>query len=88
MRELKDLISVGKATLDDFDQLGVSSVSELASQNAEKLYERLTHIQGQKVDPCCKDVFQAAIEQARDPKLPMEKCQWWYWSRLRKGKEA
>ena len=26
----------------------------------------------------------AAVAQARDPQLPVEQCQWWYWSRKRK----
>jgi hypothetical protein len=24
------------------------------------------------------------VAQARDPQLPVERCQWWYWSRKRK----
>jgi hypothetical protein len=24
------------------------------------------------------------VAQARDPQLPVERCQWWYWSRERK----
>jgi len=31
------------------------------------------------------DVFRAAVAQARDPRLPAEQCQWWYWSRKRKA---
>ena len=30
------------------------------------------------------DVFRAAVAQARNPRLPAEQCQWWYWSRKRK----
>jgi hypothetical protein len=33
------------------------------------------------------DVFRAAVAQARNPQLPAEQCQWWYWSRLRKRGE-
>jgi hypothetical protein len=27
------------------------------------------------------------VAQARDPRLPAEQCQWWYWSRHRKRVE-
>jgi hypothetical protein len=37
---------------------------------------------------CCLDVFQAAVAQAKNPKLPIDKRQWWYWSRLRKARNA
>jgi hypothetical protein len=25
------------------------------------------------------------VAQARNPRLPAQKCQWWYWSRKRKS---
>lgn len=84
-RRLVDLVSVGPAMLRDFEILGINSVVELASQRPSKLYERLCRLTGQQVDICCLDVFSAAVAQARDPWLPAEQCQWWYWSRLRKG---
>jgi hypothetical protein len=33
------------------------------------------------------DVFRAAVAQAKDPQLPADQCQWWYWSRNRKRSE-
>jgi hypothetical protein len=27
------------------------------------------------------------VVQAKDPRLPAEQCQWWYWSRVRKSGE-
>ena len=38
----------------------------------------------QHQDICCLDVFRAAVAQARNPRLPAEQCQWWYWSKRRK----
>ncbi|MBZ5543641.1 MAG: helix-hairpin-helix domain-containing protein [Acidobacteriia bacterium] len=87
-RELKQLISVGPAMLRDFELLGVRSVAHLARQNPEKLYEKLCGVTGQPVDICCLDVFSAAVAQARNPRLPAEQCQWWYWSRKRKARDA
>lgn len=49
---------------------------------------RIRRLTGQRIDVCCLDTFQAAVAQARDPLLPAEKCQWWYWSRLRKENHA
>jgi hypothetical protein len=87
-RRLRDLISVGPAFLRDFEMLGVHSVEQLARRNPEKLYEGLCRITGQAQDICCLDVFRAAVAQARNRNLPVEQCQWWYWSRLRKARDA
>lgn len=84
-RQLRDLISIGPAMLRDFDQLGICSVAQLAKQDPKKLYARLERLTGQHQDPCVLDTFQAAVAQARNPRLPAEQCQWWYWSRKRKA---
>jgi len=73
------------AMLRDFDLLGVRSVAELAKQDPVKMYARLERLTGQRQDPCVLDTFQAAVAQARNPRLPAEKCLWWYWSRKRKA---
>jgi Pathogenicity locus len=87
-RRLQDLVSVGPAMLRDFELLRIRSISQLACQNPEKMYEKLCRLTGQRIDVCCLDSFQAAVAQARNPLLPAEKCQWWYWSRLRKENHA
>ena len=87
-RKLSDLISVGPAMLRDFEILGVRTVSQLARRNPERLYESLCRVAPQHQDICCLDVFRAAVAQARDPRLPTEQCQWWYWSRNRKRLES
>jgi nucleotidyltransferase/DNA polymerase involved in DNA repair len=83
-RRLKDLISVGPAMLRDFDLLGIHTVAELARKNPQGLYEKLGRVRRQHQDICVLDVFRAAAAQARNPRLPAEQCQWWYWSRRRK----
>lgn len=91
-RRLSDLISIGPAMLRDFELLGVRSMEQLARQNPVRLYRKLCRIvaqqTGQQVDICCQDVFYAAVAQARNPLLPAEQCQWWYWSRQRKAGHA
>jgi pathogenicity locus Cdd1 protein len=84
-RQLRDLISVGPAMLRDFHQLGIHSVTALARQDPAKMYRRLERLTGQRQDPCVLDTFCAAVAQARNPRLPAEKCPWWYWSRKRKA---
>jgi hypothetical protein len=86
-RKLSDLISVGPAMLRDFEILGVRSVSQLARRNPECLYKSLCRVAPQHQDICCLDVFRAAVAQAKDPQLPADQCQWWYWSRNRKQSE-
>jgi hypothetical protein len=83
-RQLGEPISIGPAMLRDFDLLRIRSVSQLARQNPQSMYERLSRITGQRQDPCVLDVFSAAVAQARNPRLPAAQCQWWYWSKKRK----
>jgi len=83
-RRLEDLISIGPAMLRDFETLGIRSVAQLARQSPQRMYTRLNRVSGQRQDPCVLDVFRAAVAQARNPRLPAEQCQWWYWSRKRK----
>jgi nucleotidyltransferase/DNA polymerase involved in DNA repair len=87
LRKLEDLSGVGKATLADLQALGIRSVAALAEESGADLYERLCRLTGVRPDICCLDVFHCAVEQARDPHLSREKCNWWYWSRLRKSRE-
>ena len=87
-RQLQDLISVGPSIAEDFGRLGIRGVAQLARQDPRKLYERLCRAKEERIDICCLDVFTAAVAQARDPLLPAEKCQWWYWSRQRNSRDA
>ena len=86
-RTLADLVSVGPAMVQDFERLGVRSVAQLARRNPEQLYEELCRRTGQSQDICVLDTFRAAVAQARDPRLPVEQTQWWYWSRRRRASE-
>src|SRR5437899_10855628 len=83
-RQHAALISSGPAMLQDFEVLGIRSVAQLARQNPQRMYAGLNRLSGQRQDPCVLDVFCAAVAQARNPRLPAEQCQWWYWSKRRK----
>jgi len=84
-RRFRDLVSVGPKMARDFEMLGIRSVPQLARQNPARMYEKMCSLTGQRQDPCVLDVYCAAVAQARDPRLPAEQRQWWYWSRKRKA---
>lgn len=84
-RQLKDLVSIGPAMLEDFELLGVGSVAQLRRRSPRRMYRELCRIKNQIIDPCCLDTFVAAVAQAKDPNLPIEQRQWWYWSKVRKN---
>ncbi len=83
-RQLGDLISIGPAMLRDFELLGIRSVAQLVRQNPQRMYEKLGRVAGQHQDICVLDTFCAAVAQAKNPRLPAEQCEWWYWSKKRK----
>jgi Pathogenicity locus len=87
-RALRDLISIGPAMVRDLKLLGVVSVDALARQSPENLYKKLCRITGERQDICVLDTFRAGVAQARNPRLPADRCQWWYWSRRRKTSRA
>ncbi|HEY6122888.1 MAG TPA: helix-hairpin-helix domain-containing protein [Pyrinomonadaceae bacterium] len=82
-RQLKDLVSVGPSILQDLKMLGINNVRQLTRKRPAQMYQQLCRMKGPQ-DICCLDVFVAAVAQANDPNLPVEQCQWWYWSRKRK----
>lgn len=83
-RSLQDLVSIGPAMLRDLELLRIRSVAQLARKNPRRMYRDLCRLTGQTQDICCLDVFTAAVAQAKNPRLSVEQCQWWYWSRKRK----
>lgn len=84
-RSLQDLVSIGPAMLRDLELLRIRSVAQLARKDPRRMYRNLCWVTGRTQDMCCLDVFTAAVAQAKNPKLPVEQCQWWYWSRKRKA---
>jgi hypothetical protein len=84
-RRFQDLVSVGPAIERDFEMMGIRNVAQLAKQNPKKMHEKLCELTGQRQDPCVLDTFEAAVAQAANPRLPAARCQWWYYSRIRKA---
>jgi Pathogenicity locus len=86
-RKLDDLRGIGKRMLGDFAGLGVHSVQQLKTQDPKRLYEQLCEQKHARQDPCVLDTFVCAVKQARNPNLPREQRDWWYWSAVRKKAE-
>lgn len=83
-RRLTELRGVGPSIAADLNQLGIFTVDQLAASDGRELYDRLCALTGMRQDPCVEDTFVCAVAQSRDPQLPAEQKNWWYWSRLRK----
>lgn len=81
--ELSSLKNVGPAMRRDFRRLGIETIEQLAKQDPDKLYERLSAISADRVDPCVHDVFSATIHQARTG----EPVPWWNYSAARKQRQ-
>ncbi|MDE2384255.1 MAG: Mitomycin resistance protein mcrB [Alphaproteobacteria bacterium] len=69
--------------LGDFEMLGISSVAQLAREDADELYTRISLLTGARHDPCVHDTFAAAIHQARTG----EALNWWAFTPLRKERQ-
>jgi hypothetical protein len=82
--ELLALRNIGPAMRRDFTLLGIRSVRQLARCRADRLYEKLQALTGQRQDPCVLDTFAAAIHQAKTG----EALSWWHFSRIRKRATA
>jgi hypothetical protein len=88
IRRLRDLSGIGPKMMADFEKLGIRNMDQLARADGRKLYDKLCRLTGTRQDPCVEDTFVCAVAQARDPNLAPEKRLWWYWSRVRKEREA
>lgn len=78
--ELLALANIGPAMRRDFKLLGIDTVAQLARQDADKLYLKLSALTGSRQDPCVWDTFAAAIHQAKTG----EAKPWWAWTKVRK----
>ncbi len=73
--------NVGKATAGDFKVLGFESPAAIIGQDPYALYDRLCAVTNQRHDPCCIDVFIAAVRFMEGaPATP-----WWTYTPERKA---
>ena len=80
-KKLADLKNVGKATLTDFQVLGIDSVEVLAQQDPTQLFYELERRTRSRQDPCVWDLFAAVIHEAKTG----EATSWWSWTSHRKS---
>ena len=77
------LANIGPAMRADFALLGIDSIAQLAKQDADELYVRLSRLTGCRQDPCVWDTFAAAIHQAKTG----EARAWWTYTPVRKERQ-
>ena len=81
--QLSDLRNIGKAMLADFALLGITSIQQLAKQDADELYTRPCIMTAARHDPCVHDTFATAIYQAKTGLA----LNWWAFTSLRKERQ-
>jgi hypothetical protein len=82
--ELLALANIGPAMRRDLKLLGIDAVAQLARQDADKMYLKLSALTGSRQDPCVWDTFAAAVHQAKTG----EAKPWWTWTKVRKKRAA
>ncbi|MGB3306513.1 MAG: helix-hairpin-helix domain-containing protein [Thermomicrobiales bacterium] len=84
VKKLQTLANIGPAIADDLLRLGMTEPADLATRDAEELYEELCALDGRRHDPCVLDTFMAAVDEARgNPPQP-----WWAYTPVRKARQA
>lgn len=79
LARFQSLGSVGPSLAADIWALGYRTFDDLAEADPSEMYMAITARVGHPVDPCVEDVFRCAVAQVRDPGLPDEARNWWYW---------
>lgn len=82
--QLRDLMNVGQATLNDLELLNIKDVEQLVASDPDELYTLLEKITGVHQDPCVWDLFAAIIHEARTG----QKSAWWKWTLVRKERQS
>jgi hypothetical protein len=84
MARLQAIPNVGPATADDLVRLGITSLDGLAGRDPDALYEALCRLDGQRHDPCLRDVFAAVVAYANGE----EARPWWAFTPARKARDG
>lgn len=69
---------VGKAMSEDFLELGYTSLNDLAGEDPQEMYERITTLRGCHVDRCVLYVYRLAVYFAEGGREE-ERLKWWNW---------
>ena len=83
MTDLQKLPNVGPATARDLIRLNILSPEDLVNRDPDEMYRTLCQIDGERHDPCVRDVFAAVVDYASGgPAQP-----WWAFTPQRKARE-
>jgi len=80
--DLQTIPGVGPSIAIDLQDLGLTSVSNVAGQDPEELYGRLCALRGSHIDRCVLYVFRCAVYFANNKKHDPELLKWWNWKDL------
>jgi hypothetical protein len=73
---------VGNAVARDLENLGYKNVSDLKGEDPQKMYDRLSDLQGIKVDRCMLYTFRCAVYFASNEKHDPTLLKWWNWKEV------
>jgi hypothetical protein len=75
---LQAIPGVGPSIAADLRALGIRSVAQLKGRNPQRLYDRLSALQGAQ-DPCVLYTFRCAVYYASTSQPKPELLKWWNW---------
>jgi hypothetical protein len=75
---LQEIPGIGPSLAADLRALGIRSVAGLRGRNPQRLYDRLSRLQGPQ-DPCVLYAFRCAVYYASTPKPKPALLKWWNW---------
>ena len=82
IKQLQQIINVGKSMEGDFHRLGITKPQQLIGRDPLKLYQQICKVDGVRHDPCVLDCFMAAVSymDGNPPRV------WWDFTSTRKRK--
>jgi len=75
----QEIPGVGPSIARDLEDLGLSSLGQLAEADSEELYRRLCALRGCHIDRCVLYVFRCAVYYASHTEHDPELLKWWRW---------
>ena len=80
-KALQTIPNVGPAIARDMLKIGIGKPEDLKGRDPDEMFHRLCALDGQRHDPCVRDVFAAAVSFANGERARS----WWEFSRERKA---
>lgn len=77
--DLQSIPGVGPSIEQDFLDLGIGAVAELAGRDPTQLYAQLCELRGERIDRCVLYVFRSSVYFASEAEHEEALLQWWNW---------